>query len=245
MQGLKEQSLKCEQVQKLFDDLLHERLDPVLRGRVQGHLLLCDECSIALMLRTRQAVDSGEIVIQVPPPPDLSFIDEQLQAERLGVIWKEKLPEMQMKVLMLALVAAVKHWTEMPYRQRGPVVRTRGGTVPTCEAMVLDVLYQPSGNVSLTVHEPPQITEEGHLTARFATEEMSYEGWTLALTLELPEGEKLTALGKLKKSERGGGLEAHIDEKGFEVAPQLTLEGPLMVPKEQWKVYLLPEGAVL
>ena len=48
--------ISCAQVRRLFRELLGEKLDAERRGRVEGHLLVCEECSLALA----DAIDKEE-----------------------------------------------------------------------------------------------------------------------------------------------------------------------------------------
>jgi hypothetical protein len=75
--------MTCEQAQELFAGLLAEDLDVENRGRVEGHLIACDECSVAFAEAIDRALAQGTLprpkvpplsippVLQ-PPRPDLS-----------------------------------------------------------------------------------------------------------------------------------------------------------------------------
>lgn len=62
--------MTCEQVRGLFAGLLAEDLDAERRGRVEGHLLACEECSAAFAEAIDQAFAQGILPQhEVPPVP--------------------------------------------------------------------------------------------------------------------------------------------------------------------------------
>lgn len=60
--------MNCEQARALFADLIAERLDAERRGRVRGHLLACEECSVAFAEALDAALASGSLPHPAVPP---------------------------------------------------------------------------------------------------------------------------------------------------------------------------------
>lgn len=60
--------LSCQEVRQLFPALLAEKLGTEQQGRVQGHLLTCEECSVAFAEQIDQALVRGDLS-RLPVPP--------------------------------------------------------------------------------------------------------------------------------------------------------------------------------
>jgi hypothetical protein len=60
--------MNCDQARALFADLIAERLDAERRGRVRGHLLACEECSVAFAEALDGALASGSLPHPAVPP---------------------------------------------------------------------------------------------------------------------------------------------------------------------------------
>ncbi len=254
-----DKALSCDQVRELFEDFLFsqdiysdtrievaktrgqlatlddEQSMSILRGRVQGHLLMCEECCMAFAERTRKAVDSGEIIIDIPPVPEISFINTAIP---VGYIWNDELSDDRKNILILALLAAINIWVKKRYPIRD-YVQTLGEV--TCNAKVLNRSYESSRikDVTICIIENPKIMEDGNLTAHFTANDLSYNDCTLALTLDLQETEKLTILCKLKQQNGSSELTAIINEN---ISSNLLPDGLnrfLEIPTDHWKVHII------
>lgn len=62
--------LSCDDITLRMDDLLDRRLDPIMTGRVEAHLLLCERCAWSWHERLEAAIRAGDV--RVPEPSDLA-----------------------------------------------------------------------------------------------------------------------------------------------------------------------------
>lgn len=76
--------MTCQQVRGLFANLLTEKLDAERRGRVEGHLLACEECSVAFAEEIDQALARGDL--PQPAGPPLSMPGVLMDVSGSGVV---------------------------------------------------------------------------------------------------------------------------------------------------------------
>ncbi|MGV8122396.1 MAG: hypothetical protein AB2L14_21765 [Candidatus Xenobiia bacterium LiM19] len=243
MRNIKD-TFSCKDVLSHIDDFAKKgTMDPVLSGRMEGHLLFCDRCADEYgKALDREFAKSG---VSLPATPSTDFVDKRLREEKgiFGFLWDvaSKAKEEFKKINVLVNKASenwMSHPQLAPVGTLGTLNQSLGADSATPkEAAFLNFLYEPSGEkVALKVSQatPPQINPDGVFKAVFNTSEMFLEGRVLSLTLKLTEDQKLTFTTYFKKTEDKE-LEASFETGAF--------ESPCLVALSDITLSIWPEGA--
>ena len=236
-----EDKFDCNQVLLNMSQFAKGEADPVLSGRIEGHISFCERCAEEYGKALEKEIALSEIA--VPSPPGIDFIQEKLIKENgifgflydMGKKWKEKQTEKleeELKVFINAFNDLAKNFSPPPQML---VVTTLGGEEEgETEVEVLDHLYKPSGEkIKLNINEKPHISPLGKLRASFSSEDKNMIGRIISLTLQISEEQNLT-FTKTFTEERDN-IVAFFSEGDFEI--------PCTIPDDKVKIFIWPEGA--
>ena len=226
---------RCREIRERLANFATGRLRPTATGEVQGHLLDCQECSLALSEMLLEQVATGAIPMRAlpnPPPVELyaryvrdghtrfgtwwSTVHAGVHAARVEERrkWARRLEEIRVGIGLL--VDAQGPGAAGGVRTRG-AVRTRSAPPPRplLAAEVLTPAGAPAGTVSFQIVSAPAITAAGHFRARFRTSTPVHDGRQVVCTILISTTDAVSFSGTLARLPDQIASEVHIDEEGF------------------------------
>ncbi|HBQ28788.1 MAG TPA: hypothetical protein DD719_05230 [Desulfotomaculum sp.] len=115
---MEHKKLSCAQVKEKLKDLLHGSLAPASRGRVNAHLLLCEDCSNAWGEYIDLAVARGEIAVPLRRPfPLKSWWEKVKETYQLMFDTLKQVPAAvrpQIETLLKEKLSLLNKYKEMP-----------------------------------------------------------------------------------------------------------------------------------
>jgi hypothetical protein len=234
--------LSHNEVRELLPRLVSGELSVEQRGRVEGHILMCEECAVAFGDEIAAAMEREEAIEEVEfslfpelvPLPPLYPSFSAAKEGKVGILWTkvkecaeqgERWAQEKLQELLDLLQSTMALWRPLwePTMALVPV--------PTLGVKGVDASWQPLEEFAFEVEQEPVITKDGEFHLMLCTTAPELQGRKVICTLELVEGGLLS-------------FEATVEDElvCFTANGFPTGDADIPIPQERLRFYVAPLG---
>jgi len=232
-------ALSHKEVRELLPGLVSGELSVEQRGRVEGHILMCEECAVAFGDEIAAAMEKADVIeVELPTVPELVPVPSlypsfsAAKESKVGILWTkvkefaeqgERWAQEKLQELSGLLQGTMALWRPLWEPTMALV------SVPTLGVKGVDASWQPLEEFAFEVEQEPVITKDGefHLTLRTTAPELL--GRKVICTLELVEGGLLSFEAKFENGH------VRFVADGFPAG-----DADIPIPPERLRFYLAP-----